>query len=252
MKDKMFPEIATKLKPGAVKTDSVQPVFITNAGINTSNIETTALLNLLPKILKVIPVVGGAAAMAVDTVLQSEIDAAKTLPKFARGGSFTTMNSNVSQFIAGDSINNRINPERVTVDWSKQRVNVQPLRNNIANVETGKITDPILNSSPTVTITEGNNKGKQAISVMNSVNPFDENLKVDGVSAKPMEVLLALAESLISINNTLSSANQLSASHATMTAKAVDAINSLANMSGGSSGVTTDIFASLKTLARGD
>ncbi len=95
---------------------SIQPVFLVNKGINTSNVEATALLNLLPSVLELIPGIGTAAGMAVRGLLQSEIDAAKNLPKFARGGSFTTRNNNISQFISGDSINNRINPERVTID----------------------------------------------------------------------------------------------------------------------------------------
>jgi hypothetical protein len=96
--------------------DSIQPVFLVNQGINTSNIEVTALLNLIPSILNVIPGIGTAAGMAFSALMQSQIDAARNLPKFAVGGSFTTKNNSISQFISGDSITNRVNPERVTID----------------------------------------------------------------------------------------------------------------------------------------
>lgn len=114
IESKMYPELRGKIAD--IETSKLQPVFVVNKGFNTSNIETTAMLNLLPKILGAIPMIGTGAAMLVDGLLQGEIDTAKSLPKFATGGSFTTNNSRVSQFIAGDSINNRINPEKITVD----------------------------------------------------------------------------------------------------------------------------------------
>lgn len=114
IEEKMYPELRGKIAD--IETAKLQPVFVVNKGFNTSNIETTALLNLLPKLLGAIPMIGTGAAMLVDGLLQGEIDAAKSLPKFATGGSFTTNNSRVSQFVAGDSINNRINPEKITVD----------------------------------------------------------------------------------------------------------------------------------------
>jgi hypothetical protein len=110
---KMINEFKDK---GLKINESIQPVFLVNKGINTSNVEATALLNLIPSILNVIPGIGTAAGMAFSSMMQSQIDAAKNLPKFARGGSFNTVNSNISQFISGDSINNKINPERVTID----------------------------------------------------------------------------------------------------------------------------------------
>lgn len=113
IKAKMMSELVGKdltINPG------IQPVFLVNKGINTSNIETTALLNMLPSLLDAIPLFGTAAGMAVRMLLQDEINAAKNLPKFAKGGSFSTRNSNVSQFISGDSVTNRINPEKVTID----------------------------------------------------------------------------------------------------------------------------------------
>jgi hypothetical protein len=78
-------------------------------------VELTALLNLLPNMLSALPGLG----MIGDVIgreLMSQIDAARNLPKFAKGGSFSTSNSNLTQFISGDSVNNRINPEKVTID----------------------------------------------------------------------------------------------------------------------------------------
>ena len=234
---------------------TIQPVFVVNKGINTSNVETTALLNLVPTILNAIPMVGTAAGMAFKALLQSQIDAAKNLPKFARGGSFTTRNSNVSQFISGDSINNKINPERVTIDWASQRVNVQPLNqttNNVTNVETGRVTDPIMGTSTTVKISGKNGKTTEAIGVYNAVNPFDENISAGTILATPMEVLVSLKESLVDILGTLTSSNQTSQVNASMTAKVVDAINNLNGTMQTGSGKETDIFSSLNILARGE
>lgn len=87
---------------------------------------------------------------------------------------------------------------------------------------------------------------------MNAVNPFDEEIKSGNITAKPMEVLISLAESLVGISNILNNANQLSETHAALTAKAVDAINALAKMSGSGQVGSSDIFASLNKLARGD
>lgn len=239
-----------------IKPD-IQPVFLVNKGINTSNIEATALLNLVPTILSALPGIGTAAGMAFSALMQGEIDAAKNLPKFARGGSFTTRNSNVSQFISGDSITNKVNPEKVTIDWSSQRVNVQPLNNttnNVTNVETGRISDPITSSPTTVNVGGKSGKSSSAMSVYNAVNPFDENLDGGGVVATPMEVLVSLKESLVDILGTLAMGNQTQSTNAAMTAKVVDAINSLnSNMkTNNDSGSSTNIFGSMGKLARGE
>jgi hypothetical protein len=237
--------------------ESIQPVFLVNKGINTSNVEATALLNLLPSVLELIPGVGTAAGMALRGLLQSEIDAAKNLPKFARGGSFTTRNNNISQFISGDSINNRINPERVTIDWASQRVNVQPLNNtvnNVTNVENGRITDPIMGIPTTIKVSDKSGKSTEALSVYNSINPFDENLSVGGINASPMEVLVSLKESLVEILGTLAVSSQTEQTHASMTAKVVDAINNLNKTMGNQQGSDDgrNIFGSLTKLARGE
>lgn len=250
---KMITEFQTK---GMKINTSVQPVFLVNKGITTSNIEATALLNLVPTILEALPGIGTAAGMAFRALMQGEIDAAKNLPKFARGGSFTTRNTNVSQFISGDSINNRINPERVTIDWASQRVNVQPLNNttnNVTNVESGRITDPIMGTPTTIRVSDKGGKSSEAMSVYNAINPFDENLSAGNVSATPMEVLVSLKESLVEILGTLVASNQTEQTHAAMTAKVVDAINSLnKGMSNNNTQGSSNIFAPIGKLARGE
>lgn len=235
--------------------NSVQPVFVLNEGITTSNIELTALLNMLPEVLGKIPLLKPfGIGELLESSLQGQIDLARAVPKFARGGSFTTRNTNVSQFISGDSINNRINPERVTIDWATQRVNVQPLNqvNNVTNVETGKITDPIV-SNPIVKIDSSKLGKGEAVSVYNSVNPFEEQLKAGNINATPMEVLLSLKESLLEIAGALTLSLQTEQSHATMTAKVVDGLSTIATkLDNNSSGGTAEMFANLGKLARGD
>lgn len=236
--------------------DSIQPVFLVNKGINTSNIEVTALLNLIPSILNVIPGIGTAAGMAFSNLMQSQIDAAKNLPKFAQGGSFTTRNTNVSQFISGDSINNRINPERVTIDWATQRVNVQPLNNttnNVTNIESGRITDPIIGTPTTVKVNDKSGKPTQAINVINAINPFNEVLDSSGINATPMQVLVSLKESLVNILSTLNISGQVGQANAQMTAKVVDAITALNDtMNRNSNSGNTNIFGNIGKLARGE
>lgn len=241
---------------GLTVNESIQPVFLVNKGINTSNIEVTALLNLIPSILNVIPGIGTAAGMAFSALMQSQIDAAKNLPKFARGGSFSTRNTNVSQFISGDSINNKINPERVTIDWATQRVNVQPLNNttnNVTNVESGRITDPIMGTSTTVKVNDKSGRPSQAINVVNAINPFDEALDSGGINATPMQVLVSLKESLVDILSTLNITGQVGQANTQMTAKVVDAINALNDtMSKNSNSGSGNIFGNIGKLARGE
>jgi hypothetical protein len=91
------------------------------------------------------------------------------------------------------------------------------------------------------------------MSVYNAVNPFNEDLTGGGVTATPMEVLVSLKESLIEMVTILAQGNQTEQTHAAMTAKVVDAINSLNNnMKSNSSGTETNIFGPLTRLARGD
>ena len=248
---KMMNELRDK---GLKVNDFIQPVFLVNKGINTSNVETTALLNLIPTVLEAMPGIGTAAGMAVRALLQGEIDAAKNLPKFARGGSFTTRNTNVSQFISGDSINNRINPERVTIDWATQRVNVQPLNttNNVTNVESGRITDPIMGTPTTIKVSDKSGKSSEAMSVYNAINPFDENLTSGGITATPMDVLVSLKESLVDILSTLVASSQTEQTNAAMTAKVVDAINNLNRSMKNESPTSTNLFGKLGPLARGE
>lgn len=232
--------------------DSIQPVFLVNKGINTSNIEMTALLNMLPSMFEAIPLLGSTVSSLVRGMLQSEVDAAKNLPKFAKGGSFSTYNSNVSQFISGDSINNKVNPERVTIDWKSQRVNVQPLQNinNVTNVETGRVSDPIL-GTPIIKVESKVPEAQQAISVYNAINPFEEEIQSGDLSVTPLDVLLSLKESLVDIVNTLVVNGQNDQFSASMNAKAVDKLTELID-SVNSSGSGANLFSSINKLARGD
>ncbi len=121
-------------------------------------------------------------------------------------------------------------------------------------MESGRITDPIMGTPTTIKVSDKSGKSTEALSVYNSVNPFDENLSAGGVTASPMEVLVSLKESLVDILGTLVANSQTEQTHASMTAKVVDAINNLnRSMSNQSnSGDGKSLFGPLNRLARGE
>jgi hypothetical protein len=80
--------------------------------------------------------------------------------------------------------------------------------NNVTNLETGTVSDPIMGTPTTVNVSGKSGKATQAMSVYNAVNPFDESLNGGAVTATPMEVLVSLKESLVEITNTLISSGQ--------------------------------------------
>jgi hypothetical protein len=106
----------------------------------------------------------------------------------------------------------------------------------------------------TIKVSDKSGKSTEALSVYNSINPFDENLSVGGINASPMEVLVSLKESLVEILGTLAVSSQTEQTHASMTAKVVDAINNLNKTMGNQQGSDDgrNIFGSLTKLARGE
>jgi len=133
---------------------------------------------------------------------------------------------------------------------------VQPINNtnNVTNVESGRINDPIMGTPTTIKVSGKSGQTSEAMSVYNAVNPFDENISSGNINATPMDVLISLKESLVDILQTLTASNQTEQTNAAMTAKVVDAINSLnSNMKNNTnSGSGANLFGSISRLARGE
>jgi hypothetical protein len=111
-----------------------------------------------------------------------------------------------------------------------------------------------LGTSTTVKVNNKAGKPTEAVNVVNAINPFDETIDSGGVNATPMQVLVSLKESLVDILTTLTMSGQVSQTNAQMTAKVVDAINSLNDTmsKNSSSGNNTNLFGSIGKLARGE
>jgi hypothetical protein len=213
-----------------VKREAASPVYVVNK--NPIPTDAGAILKTVVKMLAnfVLPGIGGAIAenlmMGIDD--QGGIDSllsiaglasggkGRGLPRFAQG----TKRSNVSHFIAGDSLNGKPNEEQVSIDWTKKEFKVKPI--------------------PSMSGQELNKTGISQASKMSSaersepmkvfaVNPGIADLVELGSAKVSLIGLVAdMVGRLSNIENLLSVGNQQSSAIVTATAATAANINKLA------------------------
>lgn len=109
-----------------------------------------------------------------------------------------------------------------------------------------------MGNTPTVRI-KGDQGGTDAVVVHNAVNPFGEEISMQGGSARPIDLLISVASSLADITGVLLEGNQLSANQSVIAAKAVDQLKAIGESN--SKGTTSsggNIFGPISSLARGE
>jgi len=230
MQQKLISSPAFSMGIKMIKKEAASPVYVVNKSLNTD--VGKLLLGFLDVFLKFIP--GGRLVAAELKSLAGQTDAidgmlsmigfstggkGKALPRYAYG----TKNSNVSSFIAGDSMNGKPNEEQVNINWNKRSFEVKP----IPSMTTQEMTNTGVSSATRMSAAERNEPMK-----VYAVNPgITDMVEIGGGKASLIGLVVDITSRLASIEGLLSIGNQQGVAIAAATSATASNVGKLASKS---------------------
>jgi hypothetical protein len=142
------------------------------------------------------------------------------VPKYAQG----VKSSNVSHFIAGDSLNGKPNEEQVSIDWTKKEFKVKPIPS---------MTGQELNKTGISQVTKMSSAERNEPMKVYAVNPgITDIVDVGSVKTSLINLVADMAGRLSSIENLLSVGNEQKSAIVAATSATAANINKLASKTG--------------------